>query len=454
MNNEISIFFYKCLALFHNLFELCNDEYVLNAVIYSKPDAVLLWFHFLKRAWHYKTVIDAIFPDYVSFFQIYGKIYIFHSTILKMNHSQATHEKVLNSLCRICGETALKTHDKKKYKKPYFIDDVLVNDLAFDFDIHIKNDLFHSKYMCHKCHRLIGNGKKRKSTVTKQTLQDRFITSKHIWMPFDIDIDEESCLICVSMQIRRFSFGRRKLPETANSCPKSQSTTATHRCIHDVNSVQPESPPIPSSDDTYNRDEYRGDNEACTLKNEPADYINMFIKEEIILSKDEICENDIKGEPILLKKEKEGSSEEQVVTQRSNNVHSQLQKCLGNETPIKEEMSFAFWDNLNIKHDSEDKYNCSETEDILKEGHSTYSNPAPVKLQDRNHDALPISSTITQQKAALESLGENCGVSFTSGNIIQGIIIIVENDIIHTLGVGNIFIEVKRQRGCRNIVPR
>ena len=144
-----------------------------------------------------KTVFEftlILFPLCVFF------LHIFHSTIHKMNHSRATHEKTLSSLCRICGEAASKTNYKKHYQKPYFINDELSNDLAFHFDIHVKTDSFHSKYVCLKCYRQICNGKKRKSLVTKQNIQDNFTKSKHMWQPFDKDIDEKSCHICVSMQ--------------------------------------------------------------------------------------------------------------------------------------------------------------------------------------------------------------------------------------------------------------
>lgn len=153
--------------------------------------------------------------------------------------------------------------------------------------------------------------------------------------------------------------------------------------------------------------------EGCTVNTETAaDYINSFIKDELILNEDETVKHDIKDKVILLKNQNEESSEDHDGARNSNDVHSQLQTRLEYETPHS----------LNIKLENEDRCNCSETDDILNEGHLKYINSRPVKLQETSHDAIPVSVVITQQTHG--SLEENCGIPSTSGNIIQGIIVV------------------------------
>ena len=102
-----------------------------------------------------------------------------------MQHSRDTHERALNSLCRICGETALKTRDKKHYRKSYFIDETLSHDLTYVLEIKTIESI-HSKYVCHKCHRQLGHCKKKESVMTKHAIKDKIAKSEHIWQPFDI----------------------------------------------------------------------------------------------------------------------------------------------------------------------------------------------------------------------------------------------------------------------------
>ena len=152
---------------------------------------------------------------------------------VEMTHTQEKHELALNNLCRICGGVTLTLKEKKAYKTPYAVNDVLARDIAFVCDITVSRESNFSKNVCHKCYAKLQFSKKQASTVSKQTLITLINNANFLWQPFDELIPEEDCAVCNRRKhcLRGASVSKSKPPFLPNPTPESHANDIIHAPI-------------------------------------------------------------------------------------------------------------------------------------------------------------------------------------------------------------------------------